>query len=110
MGWDIWLKINTGKKKYYTVEALGGCTYNVSDMFQLAGIERLSNFDGQNCSNPEILAKLKFAINDMKKYPEKSKPLNPDNGWGSYESALLYLKKLYRGCLRHPNAIISICY
>ncbi len=33
----------------------------------------------------------------------------PDNGWGSYTGALIFLSKLMASCFVNPNATVEVC-
>ena len=82
-------------------------THNVSRMWVKAGIyEDIYNSEGKKAS--EIVKNLKRGYAEMKHDKQGYSKLNPENGWGSYERALEFLKGLIEDCEEHPDAIIDI--
>lgn len=41
--------------------------------------------------------------------PEKFRALNPENGWGSYEGLVAFVRKYLNACLAYPDADIRVC-
>lgn len=85
MSYDISLVIDTGKEEREVVE-IGNYTYNCSKMFVIASEvdKSLSDLHNMSCIEAEpIIAK---AVENMQKDPVKYKAMNPENGWGSYET------------------------
>lgn len=69
-------------------------TFNVSPMFRKAfksenGLYVLDELDLDSALE-EVLAAIKSMLSERKEYEK----LNPPNGWGSYESTLLFLFQL----------------
>ena len=110
MSLDIWLtiEVDTGGDKPYTIQLYDtNMTHNVIPMWSKAGVyDALYNSEGKQAS--EILESLKAGVADMTSNPEDYKELNPDNGWGSYESALYWLKQFTQACNSHPKAVIGL--
>jgi len=109
MSYDFEMFIDTGGQE---LRALAGYdnlnyTYNVSPMFCKAfgpnGIHVLAEQKGKKCI-PKIIK----AIKDMKKNSKAYKELNPANGWGCYEGALVTLKTLLKWCVENPKATLVI--
>lgn len=106
MGYDISLRINTGKHMTQVYDC-GNYTYNVSPMYYKAfgegGIYSLSAMAGHTAA-PFI----KGAITTMRENENEYKALNPSNGFGDYEGAITYLAKILHGCEEHPEAQVFI--
>lgn len=82
-------------------------THNVGAMWTQAGVrDALYNSEGLKAS--EVLRVLRSGLSLMKKYPNKFKALNPENGWGNYEGALAFLTSVIAACEEDPDAIIHI--
>lgn len=82
-------------------------THNVTDMWRLAGVyDALYNSEGKLAG--EILNELKAGLHIMVTSPDEFKKLNPDNGWGSYESAVPWLRKVIEACEENPDTVIEI--
>lgn len=104
MSWDITVK----ERQWVNVEVadVGNYTCNVSKMYVEAMGVSLSHFNGMNAIDAvELLSK---GYTEMIKNPEKYKEMNPENGWGDYEGALEYLKKLLDACVNNPNGTIDV--
>lgn len=82
-------------------------THNIANMWREAGCyDALYNSEGKKAS--EIVETLRKAVVDMQVFPEKYKNLNSPNGWGTYENALPFLRKILRACEEHPDGEIHI--
>lgn len=44
----------------------------------------------------------------MKEYPDRFTKLNPENGWGSYETFLPWLERYLEACQQHPEALVTV--
>lgn len=66
-------------------------TSNVAPMWRLAGAD-LKELRGRTAREMRVI--LADAIRIMLIHPEKFKALNPENGWGDYESCVKYLVDL----------------
>jgi hypothetical protein len=110
MSLDIWLTIgvDTGGPEPYEITLYdANYTHNVTPMWRKAGIyEALYESDGKQAG--EILPMLRAGIVDMERKPNAYIALNPSNGWGSYETALPWLRKFTAACERHPKAVIGV--
>lgn len=106
MSWDVSLVINTGIKEVQVFDA-GNYTCNVAPMyFEAIGGEGLRSFDGLIANYVGL--ELGRVIEEMKRDPDKYEKMNPKNGWGNYEGAVRFLKKIREGCLDHPLATVRI--
>jgi hypothetical protein len=104
MSWDISLT----EKQCVDVEIaeVGNYTYNVSKMYVEAMGTSLNPLHGKKAS--EIIETLKTGVKNMKEDPEKYKAMNPSNGWGDYEGALMYLETFLAACEENPNATVEV--
>ena len=86
----------------------GNYTWNVSPMFVLA----FKNKKGLDIINnePAFVAAdmLGAAINRMIESRETYEKLNPENGWGSYDGAVMFLQKIREKCVEHPNLTVNL--
>jgi hypothetical protein len=69
---------------------------------------RLADLNETNAG--QSLPTLQRAVTAMEADPEKYQAMNPANGWGDYEGALDYLRKLRDACAAYPNATIHISH
>jgi hypothetical protein len=106
MSYDIWLEIDTGEAEPYVVDEPGNCTSNVSPMWKDALGRSLGDYHGAPCS--EACGPLARGVERMEAEPDRYRKMNPENGWGDYEGALDFLRRLLRACRAHPNATIQI--
>lgn len=106
MSIDISLVMDTGGDYPAIVEDVGNHTSNTCDMWFKALENPISSLDGRSCREayPEIDA----AVRHMEANPALYRAMNPPNGWGSYETALQYLRNLRDACKRHPKASIQV--
>lgn len=107
MSYDISLMINTSIEDKEVAE-IGNYTYNCSKMFVIASEcdKSLGDLHEMSCKDAEaIVAK---AVENMQKAPAKYKAMNPENGWGSYETFLPFIEKLLREIRANPNGKIDV--
>jgi hypothetical protein len=107
VSYDVSLEIDTGAAEWTEVVEVGNCTSNVSGMWTEAlGGVRLAAFHLAPCS--EVAGPLADAVKRMEADPDTYRAMNPPNGWGNYEGALAYLRKLAEACAAHPKCRIRI--
>ncbi len=105
MSYDIYLEIDTGGPEPAVIDNNHNMTSNVAPMWRRAGAD-LADFHGKPAA--DCIPLLRAAIADMKAHPGRYKPLNPENGWGSYEGCLLFLRELLEDFTRHPKATVAV--
>lgn len=82
-------------------------THNVTPMWHLAGCyEALYESHGKQAR--EVLPAIHDALHRMRGNPAAYIKLNPKNGWGSYDTAVEWLAKLYVEFCKHPDATIGV--
>ena len=82
-------------------------THNVTRMWKEAGVyDALYMSDGKQVK--DIIDELNSGLSNMYANPEKYIAMNPTNGWGSYESALDWLKQLISNIESYPDGTICI--
>lgn len=106
MSYDLYLEIDTGSDCMTTVVDVGNYTSNVSPMWFKALGERLAEFHGRNAG--ESVPLLDKGIAAMEDGRAEYEAMNPDNGWGRYEGALDYLRRLRGCCAEHPKTTIRV--
>lgn len=107
MSYDIYLGIHTGKQMTDVVD-IGNHTSNTNAMWFKALGYSLSDLDGRIAG--EVISDLRKAIAHMQDNGNEYIVLNPSNGWGTYETALQYLKSILDACINHPLCTIIISH
>lgn len=85
---------------------LGNYTYNCGPMFAHKAGKSLSDFHGATCK--ELSDALFLVLRDMKDHPQTYDAMNPENGWGDFESWKEYLENIYKACLEHPEGTVDV--
>jgi hypothetical protein len=76
-------------------------------MWTPAGIyEDIYESEGKCAS--DVIENLGRGLANMKARLEEYQKLNPENGWGSYETALAFLEEIINACEEYPDATIRI--
>ena len=85
-------------------------THNLTAMADLAGLYTVLWCPEENgyLKAADIIDPLMRGIRDLENEPELFKKLNPENGWGTYESFLKFCKKLLEKCNENPNLKLSV--
>ena len=107
MSYDISLVIDTGGLAPATIGGADFWNYtsNCARMWRLAGAD-LAEFDGKTAG--ACLIVLEAAVMTMKRDPLPYLALNPDNGWGSYDTLLPALDELAAMFRAHPKATVVV--
>lgn len=112
MSYDIHLEIQVddGRGEPFTAVPadIGNYTSNVSHMWGTALGYRLADLDGRTAR--DAVDDLLRAVASMEDQPGTFLAMNPANGWGDYEGALDYLRRLRDACRAYPNATIRISH
>jgi len=112
MSLDVYLQfeVDTGgpEPKTFTVfEA--NYTHNCGKMASEAGIYEYV-WRPEECEDVkvagDIIEPLRRGIKFMEDEPQRFIALNPDNGWGSYETFLPWLRSYLEACIENPKATI----
>lgn len=112
MSLDLWLyvEVDTGYRgtdaPQWSSEGVN-ITHNLAPMWRLAGVyDALYNAQGEVAGGH--IATLRKGLAHMEDNPSEYRPLNPPNGWGSYEIALAWLRSWIGICVMHPKARIGV--
>ncbi len=82
-------------------------TVNVAKMWRHAGID-LTEYHKKRAKR--LIRPLEKAVGNMIRDPETYQAMNPENGWGDYEGALLFLVELLGACTKYPKAFYAISH
>lgn len=95
------------KSPGHTVASLN-YTYNVHPMLKkaFAREEDINFLAGLKCHAAVVL--LNKAIANMESDPTTYEAMNPPNGWGDYESCLVWLREIRGRCRENPDAEIEV--
>lgn len=106
MSYDVYLEADTGGPDLVDVW-WANHTSNTSRMWSIAlGDKSLRDLDGHE-AGVEV-ERLAAAVARMEAAPRFYRRFNPENGWGSYDTALDFLRELTDACRRHPKTTIRV--
>jgi len=106
MGYAIWLEMDTGGPEPVGVSEHIDHTSNCSPMWADAIGYNLADLDRRIAG--ECIDDLQKAVQLMERNPGHYLEMEPENRWGSYESALGFLRDFLRICQESPRATIVI--
>lgn len=113
MGLSIYLyrDVDIGEsepRRVYVFDA--NYTHNCARMAEEAGIYKYV-WKPEECEDVktagDLVEPLRRGINEMESNPSRFIAHNPENGWGSYDSFLPWLRKYLIACMVNENASIS---
>jgi len=82
-------------------------THNVCPMWVKAGVfEAL--YESQGATAGDLVGTLERGVEHMEANSQEYEPLNPENGWGCYERALVFLREYMEACKAYPEARVYI--
>ena len=105
MSYSISLDIDTGGPEPAVVGRDWNYTTNCAPMWREAGAD-LAEYDGKLAG--ACVPSLSNAIDVMRLESARFKAMNPENGWGSYDSLLPALDKLLSNFRAHPLATVRV--
>lgn len=112
MSYDIalYVTVDTGgpEPHEFCPADIGNYTANVSGMWAEALGYRLAELKDETAG--DYVDDLIRAVADMEANPVKCEAMNPANGWGDYDGALDYLRRLRDACAAHTKATIYISH
>lgn len=107
----LYADVDTGgadKHRVYLYEA--NYTHNCGKMAKEAGVY-LYVWRPEECPDVkqagDLVEPLRAGIKAMEDEPQRFIALNPENGWGSYDTFLPWLRSYLEACVAHPKALIS---
>jgi hypothetical protein len=108
MSYDIWLEVDAGGLSPCTVAKAGNMTSNVAPMWRKAmpdtdGLAGLHGKRGREC-----LAGLRAGLAHMEANPDEYERMNPANGWGTYKTAMQYVRHVITAAECAPNAFFHV--
>jgi hypothetical protein len=107
MGWDFWLEVDTGGEQLVSIGDSVNHTHNTNGMWRLAGLE-LKEADGKLAA--EVGPLVTAAVGWMLDNESLCRPMEPPNGWGTYESTVSALERVAELCADHPKATCRTCF
>ena len=85
-------------------------THNVNNIARAAGIyEHLWRPDEIGITNAkQLIVPLRVGLSILESNPEKFRKMNPDNGWGSYDGLVDFVRDYLAACEAHPGAMVEV--
>lgn len=86
-------------------------THNCNTMADEAGIYK-HVWRPEECEDVQtagdLIKPLRSGIKKMEDEPERFIALNPENGWGSYDTFLPWLRRYLEACIENPKATVFV--
>ena len=85
-------------------------THNLNRMAQEVGIyEHLWRPDEIDIDTAEqLIAPLREGLARLQADPERCRRFNPENGWGTYEGLVSFVRKYLQACREYPGATVRV--
>lgn len=85
-------------------------THNVVPMAKVAGLyDSVWRPDEHGIERAEqLIAPLADGLTFMRAYPDRFRALNPENGWGSYDTFVPWLERYLAACKAYPQARVRV--
>lgn len=107
MSYDAYLTADLGGPSPTSVGNLEwNYTFNIRPMLEKAGLPSLVHLDGVKASVAALA--LEAIVLRMKSCPDEYRALNPENGWGDFDSFVDKLLELHAACACAPLATLRI--
>ena len=80
-------------------------TSNTAVMWKQAGVD-LRDFDGKKAN--ELILPLIEVIAAMDRDKPRYRALTPTNGWGNFDSTVVFLEAVLRACMTFPDEKLAV--
>lgn len=121
MSYDLSLSIDTGAPELTEVDSFN-ITYNVHAMIKAAGrcyVEDsglhpslLQNMDSIHCLHGLLAADALRVVNGwidgLAHHEDEIRPLEAENGWGTFDQLFSWLWRFRRALLKHPKTLVRV--
>jgi hypothetical protein len=86
----------------------GNVTHNLGEMAEAANLYKpLWTPEEIGITKAEqLIEPLTTGLAELRADPDKYKPYNPENGWGSYDVLVLFVEDYLAACEEYPNATV----
>jgi len=105
MSYDVYLELDDKTETDNEFVWERNHTSNTARMWRTAGCD-IAEFDGKPAS--ELGPAAARAIAAIVTEPEKYRPMEPANGWGSVPSTVHFLTAIWEACAEHPEATVRV--
>jgi hypothetical protein len=106
MSWDIWLVTEVDGHDISVGDSFN-YTHNCNPMIREAGLtEWPYEVDGWRAG--ELAERLDEAIRNLEADPKKYRAMNPENGWGDYDSLVARLRDVRDQCRTYPSTTVRM--
>jgi len=84
-------------------------THNLNKMaMELGAYEHLWRPEEVNVENAkQLIPHVKEYLAELVSNPKKYKEFSPENGWGTYDGLVNFMRKYLDACIEYPNAIVK---
>lgn len=103
MSYDVDIVSTTNDE--WTNHAEFNHTFNTATMMKEAGCY-IPDLDNVKCV--EASPVLENAINNLENTPERFKPMEAKNKWGTVETTLKFFREIKEACDEHPEATVIV--
>lgn len=105
MSLDIWFE-----RVQITTVFDANYTHNITEMAELAGIYKpLWHPEEAGITKAsDLIVPIHNALTLMRAEPERFVAINPENGWGSYDTFVPWLEKLLKACLEFADSSVRV--
>ena len=88
----------------------GNITHNLGEMADHAGIyQHLWRPEEVAVTKAsELIEPLRAGLVRLENEPDRFKAYNPENGWGTYDRLVLFVREYLAACEEYPDAIIQV--
>jgi hypothetical protein len=108
MSWDINLYVTVDGHTVELPETWVNYTHNCNRMIRFAGLVEWP-YEVAGWQADRLGRRLREVLVDMEANPATFRAMDPDNGWGSYDSLVPVLRKVAEMCERFPSATVRMC-
>lgn len=105
MSADVWLEIDTGGPEPSPVCESRNITYNLTPMLAEAGFPGHGEMVGLTAAEAGPI--YQRTADTLLSDPDRFKKLNPSNGWGDYDGAVVFCRAMADQCAQHSRAVVG---
>lgn len=107
MSWAVWLVTEVDDHEVSVDDRGLNYTHNCNGMIRDAGFDEWP-YEVDGWKARDLAMVLERVITNLEADPKKYRAMNPENGWGDYDSMLDELRKVKDYCRIYPSATVRM--
>ena len=107
MSWDVSLGVEVDGQLVEISDTWRNYTHNCNRMIRDAGLTEWP-YSVHGWAASTLGERLSAALDVLRSDPDKYRAMDPENGWGSYDTLVPLLEQVVESCRQYPSARVQM--